>query len=40
MRLPPQEGFHARCKGLRGHVERYAFLLHTADSLPGGVGEV
>jgi hypothetical protein len=40
MRLSPQAGFHARCKGLRGHVERYAFLLHAADSLPGGIGEV
>jgi hypothetical protein len=27
-------------QGLRDHVERYAFLLHAADSLPGGVGEV
>ena len=40
MRLPPQAGFHARCKGLRGHVERYAFLRHAADSLPSGIGEV
>jgi len=27
-------------QGLRGHVERHAFLLHAADSLPGGVDEV
>jgi hypothetical protein len=40
MCLSPQTGFHARCKGLRGHVERYAFLLHAADSLPGGIGDV